>query len=163
MSKNRFKLLSAVHLLLVRNGEVLLLRRYNTGYEDGNYSVPAGHLDGNEPVSTAMAREAREEVGLIIDPAALEVVHVMHRQASNAADPTNERVDFYLTVRNWTGEPRIMEPDKCDELSWHPLERLPLNTIPYIRAAFDSFLSGEYYSEYGWAPSERYELALSHD
>ncbi|MGD8997230.1 MAG: NUDIX hydrolase, partial [Anaerolineae bacterium] len=44
----RFKLVSAVHLFLVRDGQVLLLRRSNTGYEDGNYSVVAGHLNGDE-------------------------------------------------------------------------------------------------------------------
>lgn len=37
----RFKLVTAVHLILTQNGKILLLRRYNTGYEDGNYSVVA--------------------------------------------------------------------------------------------------------------------------
>jgi len=32
----RFKLVSAVHIFLIRDGKVLLLRRFNTGYEDGN-------------------------------------------------------------------------------------------------------------------------------
>ncbi len=31
----RFRLLAAVHLFLLRDGAVLLLRRFNTGYEDG--------------------------------------------------------------------------------------------------------------------------------
>jgi 8-oxo-dGTP diphosphatase len=161
MSKDRFKLISAVHLLLVRNGQVLLLRRFNTGYEDGNYSVPAGHLDGNEPASEAMIREAREEIGVDIDPADLEVVHVMHRQAAQDDRQVNERVDFYLTASHWEGEPKIMEHDKCDELSWHPIDRLPDNTIPYIRAALTAHLSGEYYSEFGWTPAARRQLALS--
>jgi 8-oxo-dGTP diphosphatase len=164
MPKDRFKLISAVHLLLIRDGKVLLLHRFNTGYEDGNYSVPAGHLDGNEPVSEAMAREAKEEIGVFIDPTALRVVHVMHRQASPDGHQANERVDFFLTTSQWDDKPSIMEPDKCDELSWRPLDNLPHNTIPYIRAAIEAYRSGKYYSEFGWAPApygSRMELTLS--
>ena len=51
----RFKMRVAVHLILEHNNEFLLLRKYNTGYEDGNYSVIAGHLNGNETI-----KEARE-------------------------------------------------------------------------------------------------------
>jgi len=45
-TRQRFRLVSAVHLFLDRDRRVLLLRRANTGYEDGNDSVVAGHLDG---------------------------------------------------------------------------------------------------------------------
>ena len=68
----------AVHLLLVKNDRVLLLRRYNTGYEDGNYSVVAGHIEGGEDLKTAMIREAREEAGIEILRSKLEVVGVIH-------------------------------------------------------------------------------------
>ena len=68
----------AVHLLLVKNDRVLLLRRYNTGYEDGNYSVVAGHIEGGEDLKTAMIREAREEAGIEILRSNLEVVGVIH-------------------------------------------------------------------------------------
>ncbi len=43
----RFKALVAVHLFLIRDEQVLLLRRYNTGYADGQHSVIAGHLNGD--------------------------------------------------------------------------------------------------------------------
>jgi len=81
----RFTFVAAVHLFLVgTDGAVLLLRRCNTGYEDGNWSVVAGHLDGSEEVKTAAIREAREEVGVTIDPADLAIVGVMHRKSTDS-------------------------------------------------------------------------------
>ena len=53
----------AVHLLLVKDDRVLLLKRYNTGYEDGNYSVVAGHIDGGEDLKTAMIQRGERGSG----------------------------------------------------------------------------------------------------
>ncbi|HIP97590.1 MAG TPA: NUDIX domain-containing protein, partial [Anaerolineae bacterium] len=83
MAIERFKLCSAVHLFLIRGDQVLLLHRFNTGYEDGKYSVVAGHLDGDEEVKAAAIREAREEVGIEISPRDLRVVGVMHRKSND--------------------------------------------------------------------------------
>ena len=69
-----------------------MLRRFNTGYEDGNYSVIAGYLEGNETVIAAMIREAREEAGISIAAEDLRVVGVMHRFS------IHERIDFFLTA-----------------------------------------------------------------
>jgi 8-oxo-dGTP diphosphatase len=150
MTNSRFKLVGAVHLLLMKDAQVLLLRRFNTGYEDGNYSVPAGHLDGNEPVSSAMIREALEEAGIEISASDLRVVHIMHRRSPAADGSNNERVDFFLAASTWTGEPQIMEPNKCDELDWFPINDLPSNVIPYIRQAIDAYHQDSSYSEFGW-------------
>jgi 8-oxo-dGTP diphosphatase len=144
MFKTRFKLLGAVHLFLVRDNQILLLRRYNTGYEDGNYSVIAGHLDGNEEVKTAMIREAREEAGIEIAPEDIEVVGVMHRKASN------ERIDFFLKVSTWQGSIVNMEPHKCDELVWFALDALPKNTIAYVRRAIRNYQQGRWFDSFGW-------------
>jgi 8-oxo-dGTP diphosphatase len=111
VARERFKLVSAVHIFLIRDGQILLLRRRNTGYEDGNYSVVAGHLNGDEEVKTAAIREAHEEVGIRIAPADLQVVGVMHRKSND------ERVDFFLTATLWSGEVTNVEPDKCDRLA----------------------------------------------
>ena len=144
MSTERFKLIPAVHLFLIKDDQVLLLRRFNTGWEDGNYSVPAGHADGNETMRQAMAREALEEIGVTIRPEDLEIAHVMHRMSDS------ERVDFFFTAATWDGQPSNVEPEKCDDLSWYSLNALPENTIDYIRQALECYQKGESYSELGW-------------
>ncbi len=140
--RNTFKV--AVHLLFFQQDQVLLLRRFNTGWEDGNFSVVAGHLEAGETVTQAAAREAREEVGLALDPQDLDVVHVMHRKSDD------ERIDFFVRVRHWNGDIINREPDKCDLLDWFPPADLPPNTIPYVRYALQMVQAGILYSEFGW-------------
>lgn len=145
--KERFKLIPSVYLLLDREGKILLSRRYNTGFEDGNYGLISGHLDGDESVKTAMVREALEEANLAVNPEDLKVVHVLHRRTGRIE---NERIDIFLTVEKWSGKPQIMEPDKCDDLNWFPISQLPENTIAYIRQAIENYQKGIIYSEFGW-------------
>ena len=45
MNHNRYKMAVAVHLFLIRGDEVLLLGRFNAGYEDGDDRVVAGQRD----------------------------------------------------------------------------------------------------------------------
>ena len=142
MAKERSKLIPSAYLVLLQNNSILLSRRYNTGYCDGSYSFPAGHLNGGETVKQAMVREAKEEIGVVLEPADLELVHVMNRNI-----PGNERIDFFFTAKKWQGEPKNMEPEKCDDLRWFQLNDLPQNIIPYIRQAIDSFLNNIIYSE----------------
>jgi 8-oxo-dGTP pyrophosphatase MutT (NUDIX family) len=133
-----------VHLLFFRDAKILLIRRFKTGYRDGEYSVPAGHLDGDETIKAAAAREAAEEVGVHIEPRDLFFSSVMHR---NEGD---ERVDFFVHVRAWSGEPVNKEPNKCDDLRWEDVESLPQNMIPYVRQAIQNHLDGIRFDEFGW-------------
>lgn len=140
----RAKFPATVHLLLFRGEEILLLRRLNTGYRDGEYSVPAGHLDGGETVIAAAAREAREEIGLQLEAGSIVFSSVMHRCEGD------ERVDFFVRVKNWVGEPFNAEPEKCDDLRWFPLSRLPEDLVPYVRKAIQNHVEGVRFDEFGW-------------
>lgn len=160
----RSTLIPEAHLLLLRNNHVLLLQRQNTGYEDGNYSVIAGHIESNETARQGMAREAAEEAGLIVSPEDLVLCHVMHRKAED------QRVSFFFQTERWIGEPRNLEPQKCSDLSWFPVDSMPKNVIPYIQQAIEKTLRDETYSEYGWAdgrdspprqPTQRIPVGLS--
>jgi 8-oxo-dGTP diphosphatase len=140
----RAKFAVTVHLLFFREDQILLLRRFNTGYGDGQYSVPAGHLDGDETVIAAARREAAEETGLDLAAESLFFSSVMHRMDGE------ERVDFFVHVRNWQGEPSNTEPEKCDDLRWAHVDELPDNVIPYIRRAIQNHHDGVRFDEFGW-------------
>jgi ADP-ribose pyrophosphatase YjhB (NUDIX family) len=140
----RSSFLVAIHLFFLREGKILLLRRFNTGYEDGKYSVVAGHVDAGETVTHAAIREALEEAGVVLCLEDLQVVHVMNRKSND------ERVDFFVHVKAWSGEITNTEPEKCDDLAWFPLEELPANMIPYVRYAIENYKKGILYSEFGW-------------
>jgi 8-oxo-dGTP pyrophosphatase MutT (NUDIX family) len=144
MKAKRFLVPVAVHLLLIKDGRVLLLRRFKTGYEDGNYALVAGHVDRGESVIQTMVREALEEANLIIAPADLQIALVMQRKSDD------ERIDYFFTCKNWQGEIKIMEPHKCDELRWVSISKLPANTIPFVKRAIKMYLLGEKFDIFGY-------------
>ena len=58
MGKCNFRV--AVNLLFLKDNKVCLMRRYNTGWNDGMYALMGGHVeDGENPINTAI-REAKE-------------------------------------------------------------------------------------------------------
>lgn len=142
MSGDRFAVPVAVFLILRREEEVLLLRRQNTGWCDGDYDVPAGHLEPGEHLLAGLQREAREEVGIEFAPDEAVFVHLSH-----ALDVNADYVQAFFEVRRWSGEPRIAEPDRCDELGWFSVDDLPPNLTPATYLGLVSYLSGSLYSE----------------
>jgi 8-oxo-dGTP diphosphatase len=141
----RFKLAGDVHLLLLNgDGEVLFGKRQNTGFEDGAWHVPSGHLEAGESVVRALIREAKEEIGVVIGDEDEEFAHVMHNSSSGG------RAAFFFTVRIWSGVPENREPEKCSELRWFPLAALPVHMIDYCRVALAHIAAGRAFSVYGW-------------
>lgn len=154
-TKKRFHLVPAVYLFFIKDNKALLLKRKNTGYKDGFYSVPAGHLDGGETVTEAAIREAKEEVDVDIEKQDMQFAHVMHRVDPDVPyiadnETIHERVDFFLVVKKWAGELKNAEPDKCEEIKWCDLDNLPAEVIPYIKDALRAVDKKDYYSEFGW-------------
>jgi 8-oxo-dGTP diphosphatase len=142
---DKFSYVGSAYLMLIKDGKILLLRRANTDFEDGNYGLPAGHMDGNETAREGCVREVREEIGILVEPKDLTLAHLSHRKAAR-----DERFDLFWMTSSYTGEIRNVEPNKCDDLSWFPLDALPPNTIEYIRLAIEHVQKGVLYSEYGW-------------
>lgn len=143
--KSRFKFFSAGLVFLLKDREILLMRRFNTGFEDGNYSLPSGFIDKHETASQAAIREVLEETGLIIQQQDLKFAHSMFRKGLGGV-----WADYFFECKTCRGEPRIMEPKKCDDMRWFNLNSLPNNLAPFARQAIECYKQKIYYSEFGW-------------
>lgn len=141
----RLTLIPAVYVFLEQEGKFLLARRANTGYQDGKYQTPSGHVEAQETPREAAVREAKEEVGIDIQPEDLEFVHAAYRMRP---DKTGYRLDIFFKTTKWGGEIRNAEPEKCDELLWVSPDALPENTVELIRVVIEQRSKGEYLSEY---------------
>jgi len=145
--RDRHSIVPAVYAVLRKDDNILLCRRFNTGYKDGQYSLPAGHLNGGETAIAAACRELEEEVGIKVSPAQLELAHTMHRMAEEG---DHERIDLFFEVHEWTGTPTNTEPHKCDELRWVRRDQLPENTIDEVNAALQCIDKGMPFSTRGF-------------
>ena len=142
-STDGFAVVPASYVFLLREGasgtEVLLQLRQNTGYIDDLWAAAAaGHVERGETAYDAAHREAAEELG--IDGLDLRFAFTMQRTRHDL--PIDERVDFFFTTTIWTGEPRIMEPRKCADLRWYPLDALPDAVVPHEALALESLGKG---------------------
>lgn len=144
------RIYAASYVILQKGDEVLLGRRCNTGYMDGKYGIPAGHIEEGGSATLAAIREAREEIGVSIRPQDLQIIHVMKRKGSD-----REYADFFFVARAWEGEPAIAEPDKCDDLGWFSRGDLP-DMISYERLVLESAtvpVPHLLFTEYGYQAS----------
>ena len=75
MGKCNFRV--SVNLVLKRDNKICLLRRYNTGWNDGKYALMGGHVEDNERPIMAVIREAKEELGIDIKEEDLSHIFTM--------------------------------------------------------------------------------------
>lgn len=146
MKKDRNKIIPLSYLILVRDNKILMLRRFNTGYCDGSYSLPAGHVEKNESFTQCIIREAKEEANVILNEVNVEAAVILNINYGMG----NERVHSFFSATKWRGEVKNMEPEKCDDLSWFDLDNLPKNMAPEVKLALENFKVGKIYDEYGW-------------
>lgn len=130
---------TAVFVLLEKNDSIFLLRRANTGWNDGKWTLPSGHVDQGETVKQAAAKEALEEAGVTILESDLEFVyvHYIHDTYTN----------FYFRAKTWEGEPVLNEPELCSEIGWFPKDALPGDLIRHVREMLDGIKNGEQFSD----------------
>ena len=137
MEKEKF--LSSIYLI-IRNEkqQILLQRRQGTKLWPGFLALPAGHIDANENAYEAAIREAKEELGITIKVEDIIDTFVVNRK--NKSLPPY--YDVYFEISNYLGNINIMEPEKCSELIWSDIDKLPEDVIDFEKEAINNNLSG---------------------
>ncbi|MFE6867850.1 NUDIX domain-containing protein [Kitasatospora sp. NPDC057692] len=116
------------------------------------WTVPGGKAEPGEALDEAAARELKEETGLLVDPADLELVHVIH--VEQGWDQAGQFVLFVFATDKWTGELTNTEPDKHLAARWVPAGHLPEPAFPTAAQALTAYRAGgPAFSRYGWEPA----------
>lgn len=144
----------AVHIIIRHGDDILLVLRSATGYEDGKYCLPSGHVEEGESFSAAAVREAREEVGLELNQNDVGFIYLQHRLAINELGEPEVWIDAFFDAGSWRGEPTNAEPDKHSQVAWCDTEGLPENMMASHRFALERIAAGHAYGEFGWPTAE---------
>lgn len=140
----RFKLIAAIFVILIKDGKVFLSKRKNTGWEDGKYSLIGGRIEGNETARQAAVREAMEETGIAIKINDLKFANICHLITNS------ERVHLAFVIEKWNGEATNNEPEKAEEVGWFDFKNLPQNITEESKKTIEWYINGIKYSEIGW-------------
>lgn len=141
----RYQSKVVVFLILTRiidgNTEILLQERQNIGYMDGKYDMAvSGHLEKGESLSMSLVREAKEEMDIEVDEKDLELVSVIHPYQE-------DYINFFFKTKEYRGTPKIMEPEKCNNLKWFNICELPDNIMTRIKNVIENIKKGILYDD----------------
>jgi mutator protein MutT len=134
--------------VIIRNekGQILFIQRQRTGYNDGKYCLPGGHVEYGEAFSTAAVREAKEEADITVQPEDLFPVFSMQRRITD----DNIRIGIVFEARAWSDTPKSRE-SKHGPITWFDADGLPFETIMEFQAnALRAIAEGKQYIETGW-------------
>ncbi|MDX0425696.1 NUDIX hydrolase [Sinorhizobium medicae] len=116
-------------LAIVRDGKILLCRRLKAP-EAGHWSIVGGKVDQMERAQDAARREAQEESGLSIHSIRFLCISEQLIEAER-----QHWVSLIYVTEDFSGEPRLTEPDKLSDIRWFDLTALPQ---PLSRFAADA-------------------------
>ncbi len=136
-----------VGVALIKDGKVLLGHRHEdpekAGSElhgEGTWTIQGGRVEFGETIVGAACREALEEADIKLDPKDLKLVSVGNERVSDA-----HFVTIGFVCENFSGEPKVMEPDEITEWRWFDLKDLPKPMFLPSEKLLKNYLSGEIY------------------
>jgi 8-oxo-dGTP diphosphatase len=134
--KNRPDIGVGVGVIIIKDGKILFGKRKNT-HGEGTWCYPGGHLELGESWEECAIRETQEEAGI-------KIKNIRFATATNDIFREDKHYVTICMVADYdSGEPQIMEPEKCFEWNWFEWDNLPkplfLPTINKLKQNFNPF------------------------
>lgn len=127
-----------IGVLVMKDDKVLLLKRQGS-HGEGMWGGTGGHLEHLESFASCAKRETKEEAGIEID-------NVRFLCVSNFQDHAPKHyVDIGLLADYVSGEPTIMEKEKCSEMGWFALDELPTPLFGMMSNYIEALRGGQQY------------------
>jgi 8-oxo-dGTP diphosphatase len=117
MEKEKQRPKVGVGVMIFKDGKVLLGKRKNA-HGAGEYAWPGGHLEFMESFEDCAKREVAEEAGI-------KIKNVRFVRLMNFKGYDKHYADIGLSAEWESGEPKVMEPEKCEGWDWYDLDDLP--------------------------------------
>ncbi len=128
--------------IIIENDKKQILIGKRIGSHAPFYSIPGGSLEIGETFEQAAIREAKEELGITIH--APQVIAVTNNLETYKTEG-HHSISVILLVKEFDGEPKIMEPHKCSELVWCDPRELPTPHFDASRLGVTCYLEGILY------------------
>ena len=106
-------------IFVFKDGKFLMGIRKNP-HGIGKWALPGGKLEFNEELEDCARREVKEETGL-------EIKNIRFKAITNDMFKNEDKHNITIfMISDWlSGEPRVMEPNKCEEWKWISKDNIP--------------------------------------
>lgn len=110
----------------------VLLGKRKGSHGPGEWAFPGGHLEFAETPEACAYRELLEETGLLAE-------RILPGPWVNTIfDHEKHYVTLFMWVTEFTGEPEVLEPDKCEQWEWFDWDLLPQPLFATVRSLVQS-------------------------
>lgn len=119
--------------IMILNGNKVLLGKRKGSHGEGEFSFPGGHLEYMESINDCALREIGEECGIGIKNLRFLFINNLKKYAPK------HYLHIGLIAEYESGEPKILEPDKCEFWAWYDLDKLPSPLFEACRLSFVAY------------------------
>ncbi|MBP6060548.1 MAG: NUDIX domain-containing protein [Candidatus Pacebacteria bacterium] len=127
-------------IIVNQDGQVLVGKRKGSFAQ--KWAFPGGSVEMGHTFEATAIREIKEETNLdILDPKVIAVVNGLETYKEEG----KHYVSVILLARKYSGELKIMEPEKCEEFIWVDIHKLPEPLFDASRWAAECYLKNSFY------------------
>jgi 8-oxo-dGTP diphosphatase len=132
-------------LMVIKDDKVLLGLRNDDPEKasselsgEGTWTMPRGKLEYGESFEEGAVRELKEETGM--QATKVKVICV-----ENSIAPKAQFVTIGLLAEEFSGDPKVMEPDEIIRWEWFDLNNLPEKIFKPSKYVLERYLDGNFY------------------